>query len=152
MFYSDGLNFECQRCMYCCSSEPGYVFLSHKDLERLSSFFGQDVETFIDIYCRLVDFSTHYLVSLTEKKNYDCEFLSKSGCTVYEARPEQCRTYPFWKSVLQSSKTWETESSFCPGINKGRKILKSEIEEALKRDENNPPYMIINSGVPLAKI
>ncbi len=143
MFYRDGLNFECQRCMYCCSSEPGYVFLSKHDLERLSSYLALDIDSFIDIYCRLVDYGTHYLVSLTEKKNYDCEFLSSSGCTVYWARPGQCRTYPFWKSVMENRKTWDMESSFCPGINKGRKISKEEIDECLKRNLDNPPYIIM---------
>ncbi len=147
MFYRDGLNFECQRCMYCCSSEPGYVFLSQMDLERLSQFFGLDVESFIDIYCRLVDYGTHYLVSLIEKKNYDCIFLSPSGCTVYDSRPEQCRTYPFWKSVMESLKSWEAESSFCPGINKGRKISFDNIKECLKMDENNPPCIIAKDKV-----
>ena len=31
-FYEKGLAFECQGCGYCCSSEPGYVFLSEKDI------------------------------------------------------------------------------------------------------------------------
>lgn len=142
MFYSDGLDFKCRMCSYCCSSEPGYVFLSENDIERMCKFLSLDRETFLKTYTRLVDYGTHYLVSLTERKNYDCEFLSPEGCTVYDARPEQCRTYPFWKSVLESRETWENEAQYCKGINGGRKVSKKEIEEFLKRGENNPPYII----------
>ena len=85
MFYSDGLDFKCRMCSYCCSSEPGYVFLSEKDIERMCKFLSLDRETFLKTYTRLVDYGTHYLVSLTERKNYDCEFLSPEGCTVYDA-------------------------------------------------------------------
>lgn len=142
MFYKEGLNFTCQRCLYCCSVEPGYVFLSEKDIDNLALHFSLDRETFIHQYCRLVDYGTHYLVSLTEKKNYDCEFLSPDGCTVYEARPVQCRTYPFWRSIVESEEKWNEEGNYCRGINRGRKIEKKEIEAALKKGDENPPYLI----------
>ncbi len=129
--------------MYCCSTEPGYVFLSDGDIERLSKFFSIDRDTFLNTYTRFVDYSTHYLVSLKEKKNYDCEFLSPSGCTVYEARPEQCRTYPFWKNIMESKESWDNEAGYCRGINRGRKISKKEIEDYLRRNEKNPPFVIL---------
>ena len=141
MFYEDGLNFECQRCRYCCSVEPGYVFLSEEDLDRLCSFFGLERDDFIRIYCRLVDCGEYYLVSLTERSNYDCEFLSPDGCTVYEARPVQCRTYPFWDNILSSRQSWESEKKFCMGIGKGRKISASEIRRELEKGEKNSAFV-----------
>ena len=142
MFYENGLNFECQRCRYCCSVEPGYVFLSEKDLERLSSFFGLERDDFIRTYCRLVDYGQYSLVSLTERSNYDCEFLSPEGCTVYEARPEQCRTYPFWANIVQSEENWNNEKMYCRGIGKGRKVSADEIRRELEKGEKNAPYVI----------
>ncbi len=146
MFYDEGLNFECQMCSYCCSVEPGYVFLSENDIERLSSFFSLDRETFMKQYCRLVDYGTHYLVSLTERKNYDCEFLSEKGCTVYDARPEQCRTYPFWRSIMESREKWDEEAQYCRGINRGRKISAEEIKERLRKGDENPPSFILKKS------
>ncbi len=133
-------------CSYCCSTEPGYVFLSEKDLERLCECFGLERDEFIATYCRLVDYGEYSLVSLTERKNYDCIFLTKDGCSVYEARPLQCRTYPFWKSVLASRENWESEAKWCRGINHGRKVSSSEIEDILRKSEENPPLMIFRKS------
>ena len=30
-FYENGLNFECQRCSFCCGHSPGFVYLSERD-------------------------------------------------------------------------------------------------------------------------
>jgi Fe-S-cluster containining protein len=36
-----------------------------------------------------------------------CAFLDGARCTVYEARPTQCRTFPFWKENLRRRGSWE---------------------------------------------
>ena len=143
MFYDKGLSFECQRCLYCCSAEPGYVFLTQKDIDNAASFLGMDADRFIEVYCRYVDYGSYLMVSLKEKSNYDCIFLSESGCSIYQARPVQCRTYPFWKSNLESEAAWKNESGSCPGIGKGCRLSKNEIEERLKASAGEPPLMII---------
>ena len=79
MFYDSGLSFECQRCRYCCSSEPGYVFLSEKDIENASEALSIPKEEFLALYTRDVDYGLYYMVSLKEKDNYDCIFLSDKG-------------------------------------------------------------------------
>ena len=40
-----------------------------------------------------------------------CVFLGDDGklCGIYEARPVQCRTYPFWPNILQSMESWNEE-------------------------------------------
>ena len=102
MFYDKGLKFECQMCRYCCSSEPGYVYLTKDEIEKAASLLSVSFDEFISRYCRLVDFGSYSLVSLQETPDYDCIFLSPHGCTIYNARPLQCRTYPFWKNVMES--------------------------------------------------
>ncbi len=143
MFYDNGLRFECQMCRYCCSSEPGYVYLTKNDIESAASFLSLTFDGFIEKYCRLVDFGTYSLVSLRETPDYDCIFLSPRGCAVYAARPLQCRTYPFWKNVMESEEKWKEEGKSCPGIGKGKTISKKEIERRLKAGEE-PPYIVIN--------
>lgn len=142
MFYDKGLRFECQRCMYCCSAEPGYVYLTEKDIKAASSYLKISEEEFIERYCRLVDFGTYSLVSLQERPDYDCIFLTPHGCSIYEARPSQCRTYPFWENVLASEETWENEGKSCPGIGKGTVISKREIEKRLEKG-NEVPFIVI---------
>ena len=137
--------FECQRCLYCCSKEPGYVFLSKSDVKGLSSFFALSEEEFIDIYCRKIDYGFYYMVSLKEKDNYDCIFLSPSGCKVYPVRPHQCGTYPFWKGICDSEVSWKEEMTRCPGIGKGRVYSKKEIDELIRSSEESESYIIFKN-------
>ena len=38
-----------------------------------------------------------------------CVFLENNQCSIYEARPVQCSTYPFWPNILKSEKAWNEE-------------------------------------------
>lgn len=78
-------------------------------------------------------------LSLQEKANYDCIFW-KNGCSVYEARPLQCRTFPFWLSMLESSQSWTaaSETMGCPGMGKGELHPMEEIEAILARQHAEP--------------
>ncbi len=131
LFYKNGLRFECQRCSACCRHEPGYVFLSGKDLEALSENFKISKKEFLKKYCRKIDIGGFSRISLNEKRNYDCIFWEKGGCKVYNARPLQCRTYPFWRPYMESEEDWNSLESSCPGVNKGKINTKEEIERKL---------------------
>jgi Fe-S-cluster containining protein len=60
--------------------------------------------------------------SLRERRNYDCVLLDPETrkCTVYEARPRQCRTWPFWHSNLRSPEAWRQTCEVCPGSGQGK--------------------------------
>ena len=137
-FYKDGLRFECQRCSACCRHEPGYVFLSKTDLKDLSGNLGISEKEFCEKYCRKVDIGGFSRISLKEKSNYDCIFWENGGCSVYNFRPLQCRTYPFWRPYLESEEDWNTLGASCPGVNKGGIHPKEEIEEKLARRLSEP--------------
>lgn len=142
-FYEKGLRFECQGCRYCCSVEPGYVFLSEEDIKRLADGLKMDKDSFIKIYCRLVDMGSFKMISLQEKDNYDCIFLTKTGCSVYKYRPLQCQTYPFWAHVVEDQNSWEQEAKSCPGIGKGKLYSKKEIEVKLASRVGNEPAIVM---------
>jgi len=134
-FYKDGLRFSCRRCSLCCTSGPGFVFLTGNDLKRLAAHFRMGGEAFIKEYCRPVNwFGSSGVLSLKEKSNYDCIFWN-AGCTVYEARPVQCRTYPFWKKFLESEKAWESMTAECPGAGSGELRSAQFIEECIKAED-----------------
>lgn len=141
-FYKKGLQFECQGCNYCCSTEPGYVFLSDEDLKNLCNHFGMSQKDFINTYCRKVPFGFGYRISLLEKDNYDCIFLTEKGCACYQSRPLQCRTYPFWPSIMENMDNWDEEANSCPGINKGKKIKEKDITKNLELMEKFVPKII----------
>ncbi len=132
-FYRNGVRFECQGEGRCCVSrgDYGYVYLSFRDRRRLAAHFGISTAEFTARYVDLED-GMHQL----KYRDKDCPFLKDNRCAVYEARPWQCRTWPFWPENMDSD-VWEKEvASWCPGAGKGRLYSAEEIEEILakKRD------------------
>jgi Fe-S-cluster containining protein len=137
-FYSGGLRFSCVRCSTCCRYESGYVFLSREDLDLLAAALEMSSGDFIKTWCRWVPSGggTEYL-SLKEKLNYDCIFW-KDGCAVYRDRPLQCRTFPFWDSIVASASAWENAGRDCPGLGQGELHSMAHIEECLRARSARP--------------
>jgi Fe-S-cluster containining protein len=119
-FHAKGLKFSCTKCSSCCRYESGFVFLTEKDLNVLSMALRMGYTEFMETYCRWVPSpnGTERL-SLKERSNLDC-ILWKEGCSVYEARPLQCRSFPFWSSVLRSKEAWKAAAMDCPGMGRGQ--------------------------------
>ena len=91
---------------------------------------GEDVDRFSRRYVRQV--GVRY--SLIEKPGGDCIFWDKgSGCTVYEARPVQCRTWPFWAENVESPAAWAEVGGGCPGVDRGRVYTVEEIVASVAR-------------------
>ncbi|PPR46361.1 MAG: hypothetical protein CFH19_01289 [Alphaproteobacteria bacterium MarineAlpha5_Bin9] len=135
------IRFKCQGSSNCCVSRGsyGFVYLSNIDLKRLSKYFNISKETFKKKYCNFTD---GYLSLKEFKKNGDCQFLKRKRCSVYKARPIQCRTWPFWKENMNAKKWNKNIMSFCPGVGKGRKISKIQINKKIKMDIINEQNII----------
>lgn len=118
-WYRDGLNFTCTQCGNCCTGEPGYVWVTREDIDRLAKHYGMDAKVFSRENVRRV--GARY--SLRERANGDCVLLRWDGekgvCTAYEHRPIQCKTFPFWSENLRSRRQWDGLAAECPGINEG---------------------------------
>jgi len=69
--------------------------------------------------------------SLTERPNGDCILLDvkTKKCTVYQYRPRQCRTWPFWDSNLKSPAAWAECCEACPGAGQGELVQLERIVE-----------------------
>lgn len=133
-WYGGGLRFECTQCGNCCSGPPGYVWVTREDIARIAESLGRSDGVLDRKYVRRVGLR----YSLTEKPDGDCVFLKrkdgKSYCGVYDARPLQCRTWPFWSQNLRSANSWRQASETCPGMNNGKHYGFVAIEELrLKR-------------------
>ena len=131
-WYREGLRFECTQCGACCSGEPGYVWVNDDEIQAMADHMGLEREAFQRKFIRQVgsDFS------LIEYPDGDCILLDPvtRHCTVYEARPIQCRTWPFWDSNLEKKKDWKETCEACPGAGHGRLYTLEEIEsERLKK-------------------
>jgi Fe-S-cluster containining protein len=126
VWYAEGLCFECTRCGDCCRGEPGFVWVGRSEIARIAEFLGMSEREFRRRHCRRV-FSR---ISLKELSNGDCIFW-KDGCTIYEARPRQCRTFPWWGPNLESPEAWRETMLRCRGCGKGRLWTYEEIREAM---------------------
>jgi len=119
-WYSEGLKFSCTGCGGCCSGEPGYVWVNKDEIEALAAALNIKVGEFQRRFIRTV----RGRKSLIEIANGDCVFLHGESrtCTVYEARPLQCRTWPFWQSNLATPASWKEAQERCPGCRRGRPV------------------------------
>jgi Fe-S-cluster containining protein len=127
-WYREGLAFSCTRCGACCTGAPGYVWVSLDEIEQLARFRGETTEEFSARYVRQVGDN----FSLIERPGGDCIFWDKAaGCTVYPARPVQCRTWPFWPENVETPEDWEHITRVCPGSGKGRLYSAEEIVESI---------------------
>lgn len=117
-WFPEGLRFECSQCGDCCTGAPGFVWVNQAEIAALALRFGLAVAEFEQRYVRSVGIRK----SLVEFENGDCVFFDGATrrCTVYENRPRQCRTWPFWESNLRNRETWAETCQACPGSGKGQ--------------------------------
>jgi Fe-S-cluster containining protein len=85
------------------------------EAERLAARLGMELNVFGRRYLRQA-MGRYALVDGCEGQ---CCFLVDNRCSVYEDRPAQCRTYPFWSLLLASPESWAHEATQCPGIGRG---------------------------------
>lgn len=130
-WWKKGIRFECQGSGNCCVSrgQYGYVYFTKEDRKRMAKHLGLKTDVFTKNYCEKSDGFFHLK---EEEGNPNCRFLKDNRCSVYEGRPTQCRTWPFWPEVM-SAKSWKKEvASFCPGVGKGRVVSENEIKDQLE--------------------
>jgi len=128
-FYSAGLRFKCQKCGRCCQShgDYSYVYLSLPERRRLARHLGLMTQVFTRRFCVKTDGLYHL-----RDPHKGCLFLTKGRCGVYEARPRQCRTWPFWPENMNRIVWFGEVSRDCPGIGEGPLIDSARIERRLQ--------------------
>jgi Fe-S-cluster containining protein len=123
------IRFQCQGSGNCCVSRGGYghVYLTPDDRRKMAAYLGMRTSAFTRRYCD----QKNGVWKLKDSPGPDCRFLKDHRCTVYAARPTQCRTWPFWPEVL-NPKVWNREvARFCPGVGKGPLWAREEVEKQL---------------------
>jgi hypothetical protein len=106
----------CKACeSYCCFGDPGFVWINQNDIYRISQYLSINVIDFIDKYLNRIDnrYSAKDIFTITGY--YLCIFFDEYDrrCSIYDVRPAQCRSYPFWDCFKQNIKLCFDE---CPGV------------------------------------
>lgn len=87
----------CKECNgRCCRGSSGYIWLNNQEMINISTFLKIEIDEFKKFYLNKVN----YKFSIKEKKlsdsDYACLFFENNHCLIYDVRPKQCRTFPFW--------------------------------------------------------
>ena len=136
-WYEDGLRFSCTQCGNCCTGAPGAVWFNDDEGRAMAKKLDITVEQFYKHYTRKIGTKWSLTENVIDGK-FDCVFLDRTtalpSCTLYEARPSQCRTWPFWSENIRSKSAWERakKKTPCPGMDSGKLIPASEIR--IQRD------------------
>ncbi len=110
----------CATCQgRCCTGESGYIYVNKKEIENIAKLLQLDVKEFVQKYL----FKKMYKYSIKEiqyNDSFECIFYDResNGCKIYDARPTQCKTFPFWDYYKTRVDELKLE---CPGIISGDK-------------------------------
>ena len=128
-WYAAGLRFQCTGCGDCCTGGSGYVWVNQAEIDALAARLAMTPVAFEKKYVNQV--GVRRSLKELRHRQYDCVFLDAETrrCTVYEDRPRQCRTWPFWDSNIKSPAAWQETCEACPGSGQGKLYSIEVIEE-----------------------
>jgi len=105
----------CATCQgRCCTGESGYIYVTKDEIRNIAEVLKIDINELRVKYL----FKKGYKYSIKELKcndSYECVFYDResNGCKIYNARPSQCKTFPFWDYYKTRVDELKEE---CPGI------------------------------------
>ena len=142
-WYADGLRFQCTQCGTCCTGPPGAVWFTAEEATAIARSLNLGEDEFYARFAHRID-GRWSLVERETPHGFDCAFLDrttvpgKALCSIYETRPRQCRTWPFWPEMLESKRQWTTykRTTPCPGMECGPLIPVEQIriQRGMMRD------------------
>jgi len=99
----------------CCVGESAYVWVTAEEIDRIAQFLNLTGEEFCEYaVSREGDLFTLNEV-VREDDSFACIYFDeqKMCCSIYQVRPNQCRTFPFWDeyTILKDGPFLS-----CPGI------------------------------------
>lgn len=94
--------FKCRNCGKCCSAFYAQINLTIGDLIRISGFLNKSIKYILRNFVGINPFGnpenpTKFCYELGI--NMPCVLRKNEKCSVYEARPLNCRLFPYWVLV-----------------------------------------------------
>ncbi len=149
---------QCSSCKpqyHCCifKNNPGFVFVSLSDAARIRKKTGKDYSYFLDYSklpknvvailkngdpaeesrLRYSQLRSNRLLRM-KKKDSRCVFFN-GKCSIYQARPNICRIYPFWAVKLTNGKLKVITRDAVPRCKIAKAICKNDVEDILTKKE-----------------
>ena len=111
--------FDAIRCASCegncCIGESGYIWITKEEIVALANFLDKSIDDVILDDIKKVGYKYSIKEIKIDQNNFSCKFfdLTKKQCSIYEVRPKQCRTFPFWDYFKDKIEEVKQE---CPAI------------------------------------
>ena len=89
----------CKKCFgNCCCGVRGNVWVNQMEIQKISLLLQVHPIDFIHTYCWKKD-NAYVLKEVFYDHYHVCVFFdsNRGWCSIYEVRPIQCQTYPFWE-------------------------------------------------------
>ncbi|WP_041961773.1 YkgJ family cysteine cluster protein [Sulfurospirillum cavolei] len=105
----------CETCQgNCCIGESGYIWVSTEEIEAIAAKLSLSKALFINNYLNKIRYR-FTIKEVVHESGYACIFFDshRKQCGIYEVRPKQCRTFPFWEHFKDNMNEVVSE---CPGI------------------------------------
>lgn len=125
-FTQSTMKFACTQCGRCCRQRgKSRVYVNSAEVSAIATQLKLDRREFVQTYTEQVEHGKDILIALKLKSNNldnrkrECVFLENNKCTVYENRPVQCQTYPYWPQLLLGEAELRAEAQLCEGITFG---------------------------------
>lgn len=123
---------DCLDCGNCCKMT--YPVISHEEVGQISKELGISIEEFKDRYIKKEEPKGYYL-----KGEGSCPFMKgdSNKCSIYEHRPEVCRSYPHLHEELFVSRviTAINNTHICPIVYNVMEELKEIMKERRIRED-----------------
>ena len=104
----------CFTCRGTCCRWVGYVWITEQEMIAIAEGRGMELGEFADTYVRAAYGKLSLQDRLIDGEALCCMFDPiDCRCTIYELRPEQCWTFPFWE---QYKDEYHHLLEYCPGI------------------------------------
>lgn len=127
------VRFECTGCGNCCRGK-GQVYFTPDELKAAEDLMGLRGEKRTEFREKFIHKKHKGL--LVHNTNGRCMLLGDDNrCSIYEARPLQCSTYPFWPAFFEDADEFAFLKDECEGI--GRRGGKVYSELSIKRRINH---------------
>jgi hypothetical protein len=104
----------CTSCKGNCCRWGGYVWITEGEMIEMAAIMKLNLEEFANEYVK----AAYGRLSLQERLRegeYHCSMFDPFNhrCLIYDARPKQCRTFPYWE---QYKSNYVKILDLCPGI------------------------------------
>ena len=119
-WFDKAISFACTSCGKCCKSYKNQikVYVNIAEALQISDHIDMDIKDFQQKYIEIhYDQDSNELISLkSNDTKSNCIFLKENQCSIYQVRPTQCRTYPYWPQIMLDKASWLEEAKACEGI------------------------------------